>query len=288
VKTREILYLLGFRPAPRKYGFEVVTFDLPSEGRIEYARWLHPREVRKIFSQDAVDQLRKFLSPGDVAIDIGAHSGDSAIPMALAVGPTGTVLALEPNPYIFPVLQKNSELNRDKATIIPLPFAATPNDGEYEFEYGDAGFCNGGLHEGVNRWKHGLAFKLKVVGKNLGEYLAAEHPELLPRVRYIKVDAEGYDLTVLTSLTKMIAQYRPFIRAEVYKWTRRKERRLLIEFLATGGYSIWCLEDERNYCAEAVTADRVMEWTHYDVFAVPQGAPPPFSERAKDRASWRS
>jgi FkbM family methyltransferase len=287
VKTREFFYLLGFRPSPRTYGLEVVAFDLPRDGRIEYARWLHPRESRKTFSQGGVDQLRRFLSPGDVAIDIGAHTGDSAIPMALAVGKTGTVLALEPNPYVFPVLQKNAELNPNKTTIIPLPFAATPEDGEYEFEYGDSGFCNGGLHENVSRWKHGLAFKLKVAGKNLARYLAGEQPQLLPRIRYIKVDAEGYDLTVLSSLSDVIARCRPFLRAEVYKWTGRSQRERLCEFLAAAGYSIWRVEDEGNYCGERVTADRTMEWNHYDIFAVPQGSDAPLSERATGTASRR-
>jgi FkbM family methyltransferase len=287
VKTKELFYMLGFRPAPRTYGCEVVEFNLPREGRIEYGRWLHPREVPKAFSQDAVDQLRKFLSPGDVAIDIGAHTGDSTIPMALAVGKTGAVLALEPNPYVFPVLQKNSELNCDKTTIIPLPFAATPEDGEYEFEYGDSGFCNGGLHENVSRWKHGLAFKLKVIGKDLAKYLGAEHPQLVPRIRYIKVDAEGYDLTVLRSLSELIVQRRPFIRAEVYKWTTRSQREQLIQFLVAAGYSIWRAEDEATSCGEAVTADRVMNWAHYDIIAVPHGLAPPLSERVRDTASPR-
>jgi FkbM family methyltransferase len=287
VKTRELFYLLGFRPAPRTYGCEVVTFDLPRDGRVEYARWLHPRETAKTFSQDSVDRLRKFLSSGDVAIDIGAHTGDSAIPMALAVGKSGTVLALEPNPYVFPVLQRNAELNPAKTTIIPLPFAATPEDGEYEFEYGDAGFCNGGLHENVSRWKHGLAFKLKVTGRNLAAYLAAEYPQLLPRIRYIKVDAEGYDLTVLLSLSDVITQYRPFIRAEVYKWTTRSQRERMIQFLTAAGYAVWRVEDESNYCGETVTADRVMEWAHYDIFAMPQGFGAPLSERGTGTASRR-
>jgi FkbM family methyltransferase len=284
VKTRELFYLLGLRPAPRTYGSEIVAFDLPREGRIEYARWLHPREVPKTFSQEAVDQLRRFLSPGDVAIDIGAHTGDSAIPMALAVGPTGAVLALEPNPYVFPVLQTNSHLNRDKTMIMPLPFAATPEDGEYEFEYGDAGFCNGGLHENVSRWKHGLAFKLKVAGRNLARFLAAEHPQLLPRIRYIKVDAEGYDLAVLLSLSDVIAQYHPFLRAEIYKWTDRPQRERLIHFLAGEGYSIWRVQDEANYCGQTVTANQAMKWAHYDVFAVPQGPAAPLSEPATGTA----
>lgn len=271
MKTREIFYLLGFRPAPRTYGFEVGAFDLPREGRIEYARWLHPREAAKMFSQESVDQLRTFLSPGDVAIDIGAHTGDSTIPMALAVGKSGAVLALEPNPYVFPVLKKNAELNHDKTTIIPLAFAATPKDGTYEFEYGDEGFCNGGLHENVSRWKHGLAFKLKVSGKNLAKYLAREYPQLLPRIRYIKVDAEGYDLTVLSSLSDVITQHHPFIRAEVFKWTGRPQRERLFQFLAAAGYTLWRVESEANYCGQKVGAERVMDWKHYDILAVPPG-----------------
>lgn len=271
MKTREIFYLLGFRPAPRTYGSEVTGFDLPRDGRVEYARWLHPRETAKTFSQESVDQLRRFLSPGDVAIDIGAHTGDSAIPMALAVGKSGVVLALEPNPYVFPVLKKNAELNWGKTTIIPLPFAATPEDGTYEFEYGDSGFCNGGLHENVSRWKHGLAFKLKVTGKNLAKYLAREHPQLLPKIRYIKVDAEGYDLTVLSTLSDVIAQYHPFIRAEVFKWTGRSQRENLFRFLAAAGYTVWRLENEGNYCGEQVGPERVMDWAHYDIFCVPHG-----------------
>ena len=71
-----------------------------------YAQWLHPRETGKRISQESVDELRRFLSPGDVAIDIGAHTGDSTIPIALAVGKTGCVLALEPNKYVFPVLER--------------------------------------------------------------------------------------------------------------------------------------------------------------------------------------
>ena len=140
MKPREALAMLGMRPRPRSYPYEVVTFDLPRDGSVQYAQWLHPGETRKLVRQEAVDELRKFVAPGDVAIDIGAHTGDTAIPMALAAGPEGCVLALEPNPYVFQVLKKNAELNRAKATIVPLMFAATSEPGDVEFEYSDAGF----------------------------------------------------------------------------------------------------------------------------------------------------
>ena len=47
MKVRELGYLLGFRPAPRRYGWEVRRFELPRDGIVEYAAWLHPAETAK-------------------------------------------------------------------------------------------------------------------------------------------------------------------------------------------------------------------------------------------------
>src|SRR5439155_22899042 len=110
MKLKEVLHLLGFLPGPQIYGREVRVFDLPRDGRVEYAQWLHPRETPKTITQESVDELRRFLGPGDVALDIGAHTGDSTIPIALAVGPTGCVLAVEPNGFVFPALEQNAQL----------------------------------------------------------------------------------------------------------------------------------------------------------------------------------
>ena len=98
MKLKELAYLLGLKPPLRTYGVEVFCVDLSGEGCIDFARWLHPRDRGHGIDQGMVDALRTFLRPGDVAIDIGAHCGDTAVPMALAVGRQGAVLALEPNP----------------------------------------------------------------------------------------------------------------------------------------------------------------------------------------------
>src|SRR5215212_8498167 len=140
MKLREIFYGLGLKPRPEEYPFAIESFTLPQEGEIQLARWKHPKEAMKSFSQTGVNAIRRFLGEGDVAIDIGAHTGDTALPLALSVGRSGCVFALEPNPYAFKILQANSTLNREKTRIVPLMFAATQEDGEYEFEYSDAGF----------------------------------------------------------------------------------------------------------------------------------------------------
>src|SRR5262249_29933182 len=142
----------------------------------------------------------------------------------LAVGKTGAVFALEPNPHIFKVLLANAGLNRTKTNIFALNFAATATDGEYEFEYSDAGFCNGGLHEGISHWRHCHFFKLRVKGKHLLNYLRMQFPEETRKIRFIKIDTEGADRQVANSLKELLAQNRPFIRSEVYEHLNEEQR----------------------------------------------------------------
>jgi FkbM family methyltransferase len=272
LKLKHVPYLLGRKPVPQTYGFKQLTFHLPQEGQVDYAQWLHPRSYHKGILQEDVDALKTFLRPGDVAIDIGAHAGDFTVPMALALGPTGCVLAFEPNPYVFPVLEANASLNKKKTRILPMMYAATPQDGEIEFEYSDSGFCNGGRHEGMSKWLHGHVFRLPVQGRNLEVLLREKYPELLPRLRYLKVDAEGYDLTVLRSLEKLIVQYQPYINAEVFKWAKRDMRLDLFRFLAGHNYKIHRVAGDTNYKGELLTESDLMRWRHYDIFCIPANA----------------
>jgi FkbM family methyltransferase len=269
MKLSSLPHLLGLRPGPRTYGHEIRVFDLAKDGRVEYAQWKHPRETPKVITQESVDELRRFLKPGDAALDIGAHTGDSTIPMALAAGPTGCVLALEPNPFVFPVLERNAALNPDKTHIVPLMFAATPEDGPCTFEYSDRGYCNGGRHDGISRWRHGHAFPLAVQGRNLEAYLRAVHPDLLPKITFIKVDAEGYDLAILGTLARLIDQRRPYIKAEVYSHADRTQRENLLRFFSERRYVLEKVESEAHYRGQAISEIDLTRWRHFDVFGTP-------------------
>ncbi|MDE0959606.1 MAG: FkbM family methyltransferase [Planctomycetota bacterium] len=269
MKPRELIYMLGIRPKPRKYSHDVIDYDLPVDGMVQYAQWRHPAESTKAVRQDEITELRSFLNPGDVAIDIGAHTGDTALPMALATGPEGCVLALEPNPYVYKVLEINSKLNQQRGHIIPLMFAATPEDGDFDFEYSDEGYCNGGLHVGISKWRHGHAFKLKVTGKHLPTYLAEHYPDLIDKIRFIKVDAEGFDAQILRSMQPLIKKTRPFIKAEVFKLTTRPQREQLFDFLDALKYQVHRVIDCLNYRGPILGRGDLMQVAHYDVFCDP-------------------
>lgn len=272
MKLKEFFYLLGLKPRPRTYGTVLQVHQLAREGRIEVAQWLKPKAHAIAPTQQEIDRHRAFLRPGDVAIDIGAHMGDTALPVAFAVGATGAVFALEPNPYIYPVLAQNAGLNTDRTRIIPLPFAAMREEGEYEFHYGGPEYDNGGFHEGMSVWMHGSAFTVKVKGRNLTGYLRAHHADLLPRLRFIKVDAEGFDLAVLETLTPLIEQYRPYLQVEVFTLKRSLPgyRGDLIGFLHRHGYELRKVEEAPFLEGTLITPENMAAWNSYDLFCIPR------------------
>jgi FkbM family methyltransferase len=260
---------LGFRTRPREYPSAISDIILAG-GPIRFARWLHPGESYKTVTQESVDALHAFLREGDVAIDIGAHTGDSTLPMALAVGRAGTVFALEPNPYVFRILAQNAALNRASTNIVPLMFAAMPADGEFEFEYSDEGYCNGGFHQSVSAWRHGHFSRLRVHGKNLLAYLRASAPETLPKIRFIKIDTEGFDRHVARTLVELLERSRPYLKTEIYKHMPDAERAGYFGDLRALGYRLFKCGDVELRGDELRAPGDLSKWRHFDVLAVPE------------------
>jgi FkbM family methyltransferase len=220
-----------------------------------------------------VDACREFLRPGDVVIDVGGWQGDTALRYGFAVGTTGAVIVFEPNRYIFPVLAANAELNRDKVRIIPCPFAAGEKPGKMIFEYGDPGFNNGGRHEGISPWRHGSVFKLEVEAVRLDDYVRQHYPDLVDRLRFVKIDAEGYDRFVLESMRDLVTRTKPFLLVEVNKHNTRPQRLDLLGLLDDLGYGAERVLSDTELHGDAITADNVMAWKHYDVFCRPRASP---------------
>ena len=105
----------------------MATFVLPIDGDVRFARWQHPGETPKVVTQQSVDALRTFLREGDVAIDIGADTGDSTLP-SRGGRRARSVFALQPNPSVFKVLAANAALI-PRRRAFRRHVAATPADG---------------------------------------------------------------------------------------------------------------------------------------------------------------
>ena len=64
------------------------------------------------YNLDELDFLRAHTPPGGVFVDVGANVGTYTMVMARHVGPTGTVIAIEPHPVTLARLAFNRAASR--------------------------------------------------------------------------------------------------------------------------------------------------------------------------------
>lgn len=253
----------------KEYGYEVNTFQIEPFGEVSYAQWQHPFEKPKALTASNVQFYEKISKKGGLIVDIGAHTGDTTVPMALAVGKEGLVLGIEPNKYVYKILEKNASLNPEHTHIIPLCFAATAEEGNFTFNYSDASFCNGGFLSEIESTGHRHAYTLEVTGKNLQDYLYSAHKERLDQLSLIKVDAEGYDKEILKTIPEILDQYKPALMVECYRHLNQNERHELFDILASHGYQLFHLENFELFDElQPIHRENMMDHKHFEILAL--------------------
>lgn len=270
MKARSLLEFIGLRSPPRTYGHRVGTFELEREGAVSFAQWLHPKCRAIAIEQAAIDELRRYIAPGDAVLDIGAHIGDTTVPFALAAGPTGRVFAVEPNRYVLPTLEVNARLNPMAAPVTILPYAATAETAKLSFDYSDPGFCNGGDLSGLGKFRSGHLYRLDVEGRNITRELANLAPEWLSRVKFIKTDTEGNDQAVIETLRPVIDAARPYLLCEIFRHSTEAQRRSFHHLLSGElNYRIHRAQPYSELRGRELGADEMMRDRHFDIFCVP-------------------
>ena len=166
---------------------------------LQYHRWLHPWqgnwEINYLFTEEILTNLSKIITKGSTVIDIGAQTGNMAVAYSLFAD---KVIAFEPNPATFEVLEKNSEIN---PVIEPYNYAISDEEGPLEFHYSDYGFCNGGFatrtETGIGVTGHKVP--IDVYGVNLEKFLQENNIET-GKISLIKIDAEGHNKDILKNI----------------------------------------------------------------------------------------
>lgn len=257
----------------KEYGSRIKTIKLAKDGPVKFAKWQHPLEVSEDFDQRHVDFFRRWVKPGDLVIDIGAFTGDTTVPMALAAGSKGLALGLEPNRYVFKILKRNSTLNPGRANIIPLNFAAAEHDAPLTFNYFDASFCNGGFLSRLNKRKHQRhnPFTLEVQGRNLSRYLRTRYRRRLPKLSLVKIDAEGFDKEIIRNLQDVLLEFRPTVITECFVGLTRAERGELYDAIIEAGYDPYYLNgDFTSPPGKRLTRKAMNRRSRFDILAVPR------------------
>lgn len=162
-----------------------------------------------------VARLRRFVRPGSTIVDVGANTGHFSRRLALSA-PNVTVVAFEPQSYAR-LIMRLSGMIRPMGNVLILPFALGTEPGLAQLNLPvkrGHSFGTGLAHLGASSRlaeRFPLVWELASV-QTLDAVLARLD---LPPVSLMKIDVEGFELSVLKGARKTIERDRPVILAEV-------------------------------------------------------------------------
>lgn len=176
------------------------------------------------YSEDEIRLWAQIVRPGWTALDIGANIGAHTVWMAKQVGPTGRVVAVEPQRQLFQMMVGNLALN-ELGNVSTLMGACGPAIGSANVPHLD--------YTKENNFG-GLSLKLDKLGEAVpmvpidGMGLKACH--------FVKIDVEGMELDVLRGAGETIAKHKPIIYVEN---DREADSPALIEHIMKSGYRLF-------------------------------------------------
>jgi FkbM family methyltransferase len=254
-----------------EYPTVIHEYHLPVEGIVKFANWQNPLMKPKVVTQSEVNFFKKFIPKGSMAIDIGTNIGDTTVPMALAAGKEGVTLGFDPNPHVFKVFEANANLNKDKTNIIALNYAIVDVEGDFYYTSSEASFSNGGITKEPSKIHGAYTLNTKIKGIILEKYLTEQLPHWLPKLSFIKIDAEGYDKEIIISIHSLIEKYKPVVVSECFSKMTKPERDQLFDSIATKGYDLFFFEDfDETAAIVPLTKNDMMRWNTFNFYAIPK------------------
>ena len=215
--------------------------------------------------------LQSVLRPGGVFVDVGAHVGYMSMLASHLVGSEGRVVAFEPNPNTFPLLQANAA-RVCPSDVVCVQAAAWSYAGRAKMSLG---VVDGG-NTGDNRaYQHPDATDDTLVDiqrTTLDEALLADARTLQGRtVSLIKMDVQGTEAHAVRGASRLLGEHRPMIITEFWPqgtFEAGEDPRHVLSMYRSFGYEIRVLgahapietlTDEKILQLASRTADQDLE-----------------------------
>ena len=185
------------------------------------------------YDPESASLLGRLLKPGDTYLDIGANEGCLCVPAAKLVGPSGRVIAIEPQARLQEVLKRNFALNGCKVEILSV--AVTDHAGTEQLH----------LTQDTNNGATGLAThtRYELPGQTVPVTTLSElfTRLALPDSVIVKMDIEGFEHEAILGSPELFKSKR--IRAILlelhgpYISNRGLDPEAVPRFLSACGYS---------------------------------------------------
>jgi FkbM family methyltransferase len=188
--------------------------------RNQYRLWRIPNRNYKVFlnisestmmwsrarggyESQLFEAIEKTLKPGMTFLDVGPNKGDFALFAAHLVGPSGRVVAVEPEPSNCSWIERSIKANHLQEICDLWCCAAGDNDGSAYLHIGE----KSGWHSLVTSSGKGITVplvRLDTIAHNLD------------RVDAVKIDVEGAELQVLRGMVGILTRFHPVIWCELH------------------------------------------------------------------------
>ena len=192
----------------QELGFSFHFAVYPRDGGDFQLLFRHETEARK--------ELAKWVVPGDVVLDIGAHHGLYTLPLSRLVGQGGRVHAFEPHPVNVEKLRENVALN-GLSNVLVNQVAVSEQRGVSRFNYGNSSTVSSlkRLSKQRDDWH-------EVETVTIDDYLETAGVE---RASFVKIDVEGAEDWVLSGMETTLARGLPTILLEFHCFAFQEEAR---------------------------------------------------------------
>ncbi len=163
--------------------------------------------VRGTYEPGTLTLIRKFLGSGDTFVDVGANIGLMSVTAARCVGPSGQVLAFEPDSRNFPRLASARQAN-SVPQLLPIPLALGSHTGHITINRAPGG--DGGLSsiKEIPGFIGGEQIRLTTLD-------AMVDALCIDQINLIKIDVEGAEEDVVMGGLKSIMRFRPVLIIEM-------------------------------------------------------------------------
>lgn len=160
------------------------------------SRWVENHK-RLDVAEGQIEFYKRFIPVGGTVVDAGASLGDHALTYAKLVGPSGHVIAVEPNPLAFLALNLNFE---KWINVLLLPLALSDGSGTVTF-----------LREANAGASYAIEGDIQTVRCTTIDLLCSG----VQRLDFIHLDLEGYEFKALYGARKTLSRFRPVIVLEI-------------------------------------------------------------------------
>ncbi len=239
----------------------MITKEVTSIGNIKYTNDFS--EETFLFRHQRFSQL---IDKDCTVLDIGAHLGWFSL---LFGSCAKKVISFEPNPVVFKSLKENAESN-SQLNIIPHQLACTKENKKYIFNYSDPKIygigSNGGFLDNLDNknFKNSHTYEQEVEGVNLIDFLNKNYSDDISSIKFIKIDAEGYDKEILKTIRSLIEINKPVLMVESFKFLTELELEDYFNVIDSMGYKVYDISplDNLKDCAGPLDMEEFKYFTY--------------------------